>query len=70
MGVSSDVRSVLIDSLTDDLSAYKFAHQYKLKHLVLANRVLLVKLLIETYKPVPGWKILELPPMIGVLGGM
>lgn len=28
-GVSSDVRSALIDSLTDDLSANKFAHQYK-----------------------------------------
>lgn len=28
-GVSSDVRSVLIDSLTDDLSANKFTQQYK-----------------------------------------
>lgn len=29
MGVSSDVRSVLIGSLTDDLSASKFANQYR-----------------------------------------
>lgn len=48
----------------------QISSQSNTKQLVLANRALLIKLLIETYKPVPWWKLLELPRPIRELGGM